>query len=305
MKTFLMNKIRILSLLPAGTEIVYLLGLEKYLIGISDDCDFPSQVKKLPRVTECLIDQNLTSKEIDDKVKILQHQGINISHLDQNILKDLRPNLILTQDICSVCAVSYTQVKKAARILDRETKIISLEPESVEDILDNILLIGESTGSRQQAQKVVKKLKKRIENCKLKIKNSKTRPRVLVIEWLEPVMVAGHWVPEMVVKAGGEMLITKPGEKSYTINLAQIKLDPGVLIISPCGFDIERTLKERKVIEDITQHFNNVRIYLVDGDSYMTRPGPRIVDGIEILSEIFYPEIFKRKYSYKSWVEYK
>lgn len=305
-KTFLMNNLRILSLLPAATEIVYLLGLEKYLVGVSDDCDSPPQVKKIPRVTECLIDQNLTSKEIDKKVKTLQHQGVNVSHLDENLLRDLKPNLILTQDICPVCAVSYTQVQKVARILDSNVKIISLEPESIEDILDNILLLGEVSGKNFKAKEVVESLKKRMEDCKLKIKNL-LKPKVLVVEWLDPIMVAGHWTPQMVQLAGGINLLTILGEVSKKIAKSSIKSsDPDILIISPCGFDIQRTLKERKLIYQITNSLpKKIKKYLVDGNSYMTRPGPRIIDGIEILAEIIHPQIFPRGYTKKDWIELK
>ena len=301
-----MSNLRILSLLPAATEIVYLLGLEKYLVGVSDNCDYPPQAKSLPKVTECQIDNNLTSRQIDEKVKSLGHRGINVSHLDEVRLKELKPNLILTQDICQVCAVSYTQVQRAARVLDGDTKIISLEPESVEDILDNILLIGEKTGKDKKAKKVLRNLKERLKNLDSKFMiHDSPKPKVLVVEWLDPIMIAGHWVPEMVEKAGGEMLITKVGEKSHTINLTQMKLNPDILIFSPCGFDTQRTLKERKVIKKIVKHFKNAKVYLVDGNSYMTRPGPRIVDGIEILAEILQAEVFLRKHSKKDWMEFK
>ncbi|MBI3309135.1 MAG: ABC transporter substrate-binding protein [Candidatus Melainabacteria bacterium] len=306
-----MNKLRILSLLPAATEMVYLLGLEKYLVGVSDDCDFPPQVKKLPKLTECLIDQNLTSKEIDKKVKNLKHQGINVSHLDEEMLKDLKPDLILTQDICPVCAISYTQVKKAARILDYDTKIISLEPESIEDILENIKVVGEFGGRKKEAVRVIEELRKRLDKVKRKIATGRTKwyiPRndsrkVLVIEWLDPIMIAGHWAPEMVEKAGGVNLVTKPGERSKIITINQIKvLKPDILIISPCGFDIDRTFKEKELISRIVRGIKGIRgAYLIDGNSYMTRPGPRIIDGIEILSEILHPQVFLRKHTKKDW----
>ena len=278
---------RILSLLPAATEMVYSLGLEKYLV---ED----------PKITSSPISNAMTSLEIDMAVKKLGHRGNGVFHIDQQKLKQLKPDLILTQELCEVCAVSFNQVKKSARILDSNVKIISLEPESVEDILENILLIGETTGSRQQARKVIKNLKNRLKIIDLRLKNLKNKPKVLVIEWLDPLMVAGHWVPQMVEMAGGEMLITKRGEKSRRINQAQLKINPDIVIIAPCGFDIKRTIKEKHLIRK-----NFSKVYLMDGDSYLTRPGPRIVDGIEILSEILYPEIFSRKHSKVDWVPFK
>ena len=277
---------RILSLLPAATEMVYSLGLEKYLV---ED----------PKITSSPISNAMTSLEIDMAVKKLGHRGNGVFHIDQQKLKQLKPDLILTQELCEVCAVSFNQVKKSARILDSNVKIISLEPESVEDILENILLIGETTGSRQQARKVIKNLKNRLKIIDLRLKNLKNKPKVLVIEWLDPLMVAGHWVPQMVEMAGGEMLITKRGEKSRRINQAQLKINPDIVIIAPCGFDIKRTIKEKHLIRK-----NFSKVYLMDGDSYLTRPGPRIVDGIEILSEILYPEIFSRKHSRVDWVTF-
>ena len=272
-----MKSLRILSLLPAATEIVYLLGLEKYLV---DDS----------KITSSAISNAMTSLEIDMAVKRLGHKGNGVFHIDQQKLKQLKPDLILTQELCEVCAVGFNQVKKAARVLDGKVKIISLEPESVEDILENILLVGEVTGYRLQAQKAAKKLKDRIKNIELRVKNKKSKQRVLVVEWLDPLMVAGHWVPQMVEMAGGQMLITKRGEKSRRINQAQLPINPDIVIIAPCGFDIDRTLKEKELIQKIVKLFN-AKVYLMDGNAYLTRPGPRVIDGIEILANILHPNL--------------
>lgn len=234
-----MKDLRILSLLPAATEIVYLLGLEKY--------------KVKPKVTSSDISNSMSSGEIDQRVKKGVHQGPGVFHIKKNLLKLLKPNLIITQELCKVCAIGFNQVKKAARVLDREVKIISLEPESVEDILENILLVGELSGKNKESILIVKNLKKRLEklNSKFFILNSK-KPKVLVIEWLDPIMVAGHWVPEMVELAGGESTLSA--------------LSPDILVIAPCGFDIQRTIQERQFIQNVLdrEHNENVRVYLVD-----------------------------------------
>lgn len=286
-----MKFLRILSLLPAATEIVYLLGLEKYLVGTSD------------QVISSLVSNNMSSKQIDQSVKKLIHKGPGVFHIKEEVLKKLKPNLILTQELCEVCAVGFNQVKKAARILDGEVKIISLEPESVEDILDNIILVGELNGKNKESRLVVKGLKKRLEklNSKFFILNSK-KPKVLVIEWLDPIMVAGHWVPEMVEKAGGKMLITRPGEKSRQISVGDLK-EVDILVISPCGFDIDRTIKERQLIVRVIQRLQGFqgRVYLMDGNAYLTRPGPRVIEGIEILGEVFHPDLFPRQHSKEDW----
>lgn len=283
-------------MLPAATEIVYLLSLEKYLVGVSHDCDYPPAVKKIPQLTTSPISTVMTSLEIDMAVRKLGHKGSGVFHINKNMLKRLKPDLIISQELCEVCAVGFNQIKKAARILDGDVKIISLEPESVEDILENILLVGQVTGYSIQANKVVKKLKRRIRNLKLDIKNS-TKPKVCVVEWLDPLMVAGHWVPEMVEMAGGENLVLKKGERSKYIKQSTLSaLNIDILIIAVCGFDIQRILKEKKLIKNLPGP-----VYLVDGNSYMTRPGPRIIDGIEILSEIIHPDIFTRKHLKKDW----
>ena len=293
-----MKSLRILSLLPAATEIVYLLGLEKYLVGVSHECDFPAEVKNKPKVTTSLVSNNMTSKEIDDKVKKVGHRGSGVFHIKEGVLKKLKPNLILTQELCEVCAITPPVILRSEggpSKRDKNLKIISLEPEGVEDILNNILLIGEATGRQKQAEKVVEKLKKRFEKVHRRLlplnqvqgRNDGKRPRVLIIEWLDPLMVAGHWVPEMVNIAGGVNLLTKPGERSKYININQILLsNPDILIISPCGFDIQRIIKEKPLIDRIVKKLpENVKVYLIDGNAYMTRPGPRVVDGIEILAK--------------------
>lgn len=302
------NNLRILSLLPAATEIVYLLGLEQYLVGVSHECDFPSQVKNLPKVSASPISNNMTSLQIDQAVKKLSHKGTGVFHIDEKILKRLKPNLILTQELCEVCAIGFNQVKKAARILDSDLKIISLEPESINDIFENILLVGESCGKSLKAREIIENLKKRLKviNSKLSTLTIK-KPKVLVIEWLDPIMVVGHWVPQMVEMAGGEMLLSKRGEKSKYLSNEDIKrLNPDILVISPCGFDIDRTLKERFKINDLRLMIENkkAKTYLIDGNVYMTRPGPRIINGIEILAEILHPKLFQKSYNQKDWVSF-
>lgn len=291
-------------MLPAATEIVYLLGLEKFLVGVSHECDYPPQVRKVPKVTSSPISNQMSSLEIDQEVKKIRHKGPGVFHINKNMLKRLKPDLIISQELCEVCAVGFNQIKKAARILDGDVKIISLEPESVEDILENILLIGESSGKSLESRKIVKALKNRLKilDSRLSVLATIKKPKVCVVEWLDPLMVAGHWVPEMVEVAGGQNLISKKGEKSRYIQKSDLfKSSYDIVIIAPCGFDIQRTIKEKQLIQNILDREYNGKIYLIDGNSYMTRPGPRIMDGIEILSEIIHPEIFPRKHLKKDW----
>ncbi len=324
---------RILSLLPAATEIIYLLGLEKYLVGVSHECDFPKQALKLPKITSSPVSNDLSSLEINNEVAKLKHKGSGVFHIDEQKLRHVKPNLILTQELCDVCAISWTQVKKASKILSSvipenivsqgssidsgsqairndnfSLQIISLEPESIKDILENILLIGEFSRRSQESKKIVASLKKRLKNLDSRLKTVVTyKPKVLIIEWLDPLMVAGHWVPEMVEKAGGINLITTKGQKSYPIIIDQIvKSAPDILIFAPCGFDIKRTLKEKVLIKKITKKLptTNYQLYLMDGNAYLTRPGPRIIDGMEIFSEIFHPHISPKKHSFNDWIDF-
>ncbi len=280
---------------------------------MTDECDYPFQVKKIPQVTSSTISNNLTSKQINKKVALSKHRGLGISHLDPGILKTLNPNLILTQELCEVCAIPYTEVKKATKILDDSLKIISLEPESIEDIFENILEIAKATKSTKKAHKLVKTLKERLDNINTQLKksNTATKPQILLLEWLDPAMVAGHWSPQMIKLAGGKMLITKPGQKSSSLTNSQIKSsNPDILIIAPCGFSIKRTLEEKNLIDKIIKTLKsspavkNKQIFLMDGNAYLTRPGPRIIDGVEILSQIIHPQIFNKSFKNSDYQPY-
>lgn len=286
--------------------MVYLLGVEKSLVGISRDSDFPKEVQKIPKLTQSIISNKLSSGEIDRVVKLYKHKGQSVFHINKKLLKKLNPSLILTQELCPVCAPSFTDARKACKILKTSYSLVSLEPHTVDDIFENIKTIGEYTNSQDTAKQKIINLKKRINNIKIKIKTAK-RPSVLIVEWLNPIMASGHWVPQMIELAGGRSLISKVGEKSRRVLWSDVPLnDPDILIIAPCGFDIKRTKKEINLITKRSgfknlKAYNNKNIYLVDGDSFLTRPGPRIVDGIEILAEIFHPNIFKRKYPKIAW----
>ncbi len=295
---------KIISLVPAATEMVCLLGLKRSLIGISDDNDYPSSVLSLPKITTTTINGNLSSLEIDKKVRTAKHRGSSVFHINRGLLAQFAPDLILTQELCPVCAPAYTDIEKAARKVLQNTKIISLDPHSISDILDNIQEVAKATNA--SAIQAINDLKHRLFRIKKKLVDVR-KTSVLIIEWLDPLMIAGHWVPEMVEKAGGRMLIAKKKEKSKGILWEDVlELDPDTIIIAPCGFSIARTLEE---IEFITKQkgfmqlksYKNKQIFLVDGNAYLTRPGPRVIDGVEILAQIFHPDIFPRSYPSTSW----
>lgn len=301
------QNLRIISLLPAATEMVCLLGLQDLLVGISHDSDYPRSITRLPKITTTVIDQSLPSREIDKKIRESNHRGQSVFHIDKKQLAELAPNLILTQELCPVCAPSFSSVEKAAKLISSSATIISLEPHFIEDMFQNIKTIAKHTDSVKQAEKAISKLRKRLGSISNKLQYITTEPSVLIIEWLDPLMIAGHWVPEMVKKAGGMMPLAKPGEKSRKVSWEEIlHIDPDIIIFAPCGFDIKRAFREadlitkRKGFTDL-KAYKAGNIFFVDGNSYFTRPGPRIIDGIEILSEILYPSIFHRTHSIQSW----
>jgi iron complex transport system substrate-binding protein len=286
---------RIASLLPSATEMVCALGLAEDLVGISHDCDYPPQIAGTPVLSQAIVTSTLPSGEIEARVRRAVHRGNSVYHLDAEQLAELRPELILTQELCSVCAPSYTLVKQAAKVLDTETKIVSLEPLGLLDILENLLLVGELTGHRARAATIVEDLRDRIDRVRDAVAGLPKR-RVACIEWLEPLYVAGHWVPEMVAIAGGRDVLGKTREPSFMASWEDVvAAAPETLIIMPCGFDVARTREEIHLLTDRPEWqrlpaVQDKQVYLTDATSYFNRPGPRIVTGLEILATIFHPQ---------------
>lgn len=285
---------RIVSLLPSATEIVCTLGLADALVGISHDCDYPPEIRSRPILSQAVVTTDLPSGQIETRIRGQIHRGMSVYHLDEEQLARLRPDLILTQELCQVCAPSYTLVKQAAKILEAEARIASLEPTGLDGILDNILLVGEMTSTLDRAEMVVAGLRRRIEAVRAAVSGS-PRPSVACIEWLDPIYVGGHWVPEMVEIAGGTDLFGQAGEPSFTVEWDRIvEARPDVVVVMPCGFDVPRTrrevhlLTERRGWHDLPAVCSG-RVHLTDASAYFNRPGPRIVTGLEILASILHP----------------
>lgn len=289
---------RICSFLPSATEIVYALGLEENLVGVTHECDWPPEAKGKPRVVGSLIKpEDLTSSEIDRVVSENYRAGKSMYIVDRETLVEANPDLILTQELCDVCAVSGNEVVEAVRVLGHEIQIISLEPRTLDGILDTIMIVGEATQRREQAERLVNDLRLRIEAVRSLLREERDRPRVFCMEWLDPPYTAGHWIPEMVEIAGGECGFGKTGEPSFRVSWDEIlSFAPQVLILMPCGFNIERTLKEIDVLTS-NEYWHRIpavkkgHVYLVDANSYFSKSGPRVVDGLEILARILHPEI--------------
>lgn len=293
---------RIVSLLPSTTEIVCALGLEDALVGITHECDYPPSVVDKPRLTSSRIShETMTSKEIDHAVRSqlahLDGHG-SIYDLDETRLRELKPDLILTQELCEVCAVSYKTVERAARMFAGDVQVVSLEPNTIGDIFDNLRMVGELTGRKNEADKLVGELDTRLERVRNATARLDRRPRTLMLEWLEPAFAPGHWVPEQVEIAGGDQAFGKAGQRSVTTTAEEITAyAPEVIVLIPCGYykeDILRQLPSASLPagwKDLPA-VRSGEVWATDATSYFSRPGPRVVEGVEILARILHPEVF-------------
>jgi iron complex transport system substrate-binding protein len=294
---------RIVSLLPSLTEICYALGLGNQLVAVTHECDYPAQARSLPHITRSILPPDLhDSAEIDRQVKMAIEQGKALYELDVDTLKALQPDLILTQELCHVCAVSYDDVKAIASQLEPAPKVVSIEPHTLDDVLDSIEQIGRLTGRQATAGAVVGALRNRLELVRGHVERTEHRQRVVCLEWLDPPMVAGHWVPEMVHLAGGIDPIGRPGEPSFEITWQDvIDAAPDTIVLMPCGYGLEDAVAEAGQLADaaddlpaaleVVPAVKDDHVYAVDGSGYFNRPGPRVIAGVEILAGILHAEL--------------
>jgi iron complex transport system substrate-binding protein len=304
---------RIVSLLPSATEIVFALGLGDQLVGRTHECDYPPEVEDVPVVTADLtLGAAGSSREIHDRITDALHGGSSIYRLDAEMLADLRPDVVLTQELCDVCAVSYREVSAAVRAMDGDTNVVSLEPHSIEGILNTISTVGAFTEAEDEAVGLIELLRERlaaIENLGLerRLQGIPAR-RVVVLEWLDPPFASGHWVPEMVRRAGGWELLGREGERSTETTWERVRqVDPEQLILALCGFDASRAARELEEAElpewfDGSAAVRDGGLFAVDGSGLFSRPGPRIVEGIATLAELFDPEGFAGSGPFGSWI---
>jgi iron complex transport system substrate-binding protein len=293
---------KIVSLLPSATEIVCALGLEENLVGITHECDFPASLAGKPHLTASRIShETMTSREIDHAVRAQLDGHGSIYDLNTALLQEINPDLIITQELCEVCAVSYQTVEKAARRYAADAQVVSLEPNTLADIFDNVRLVGELTNTAERAEKVVADLQKRLDKIRTGIAEAETNPklkRVFMLEWLEPPFSPGHWVPEQVAVAGGVALLGEAGKKSVTTTYEAIfESKPETIVMIPCGYytsDILRQLENTFFPSEWREipAVQNGEVWALDATSYFSRPAPRVVDGAEILAKIFHPQIF-------------
>jgi len=289
---------RVCSLLPSATEILYAIGMGDSVAGVSHECDFPADAAKKPHLIQPRLRLDVTAAEMDRQVSELIARGESIYLVDAELLKSLAPDLIVTQDLCHVCTASPDDLAAALARFAKPPRVLSLTPHTLADVWEDIRRVGEATHRSREAQSLAIALEQKIAAIEARTARVATRPRVLCLEWLDPYYVGGHWVPEMVAKAGGEDVLGRAGEPSFRVSAGQIaESRADVIVVMPCGYAKDRVAAECRV-EDFPAEWNDLpamrerRIFAVDANSYFSRPGPRLADGVALLAHLVHPDLF-------------
>lgn len=286
---------RIVSLLPSATEMVCAVGAADELVGISHECDYPAAIASRAVLTSARIGPLRSSRAIDDAVRAVVKDALSIYSVDERKLAELAPDVIVTQDLCEVCAVSLDDVRAAvARLAHRErVDIVSLSPTRLDDVWNDVVTVADALGRRPRGLAVRADLEARIEAIAARARTAPSRPRVASIEWLAPVMLGGTWMPELIDLAGGTAPGVRAGAPAPTVTLAELAaLAPEVVLVKPCGFGVARTFEERSLVETIAAAVPDARVYVTDGNAFFNRPGPRLVESLEILAACVHPGLF-------------
>ena len=299
---------RIVTLLPSATEIVCALGFEAELVGRSHECDYPPSVGRLPALTEAKFNPEGTSAEIDQRVKKIVADALSVYRVDAPKLRELRPDVIVTQSQCEVCAVSESDVEAAvAEWLGKRPRIVSLAPYGLDDVFTDMQRVADALGASARGVELVARLRQRLAAIAGKARDASLRPGIATIEWIDPMMAAGNWMPTLVEMAGGTNLFGTAGEHSPWMKFDDLAAkDPDVILISPCGFNMDRAAKD---LPALTKHaewprlkaVRNRQVFMADGNQYFNRPGPRIAESLEILAEIVHPELFRFGHEGSGW----
>ena len=299
---------RIVSLLPSATEIVCALGYGDRLVGRSHECDHPASVLDLPICSRPRIRVDVSGEAINRSVTEIVSQGLSVYEIDEETLRSLAPDFIVTQTQCEVCAVSEQDVERAVREwLDGQGEIVSLDPNRLEDVWADILRVADAFGNHRNGVDVVTALRERMAAIAEAVPRGERKPRVAVIEWIEPLMAAGNWMPELVEMAGGENLFGEAGRHSPWMSFEELRdADPDVIVVTPCGFDLARTRGEMRALVEregwnALAAVRNGRVYLADGHQFFNRPGPRLVESLEILTEMLEPERAGARHRDRAW----
>ncbi|MDZ4836683.1 MAG: cobalamin-binding protein [Candidatus Melainabacteria bacterium] len=307
---------RIVSLIASSTEIVHALGMSEYMVGRSHECDYPQSIKNLPICTGPKFQTDGSSYEIDQRVKAIVQESLSVYKVYAEVLEELKPSHIITQAQCEVCAVSLKDVEDAAcHLISSQPQIVSLQPDCLEDIWTDIGKVAQALTISEQGETLIATLRQRIAKIEKQaseiVSKSNHKPTVAVVEWIEPLMAAGNWMPELVELAGGENLFGIAGKHSPWMEWKElVEKDPDVIIVTPCGFDNERTMKEMHLIAqqpgyDQLKAVKNNRVYVADGNQYFNRPGPRVVESLEMMAEMIHPESFNFGHEGAGWILYK
>lgn len=299
---------RIVSLIPSATEMVCALGWEEQLVGRSHECDYPPEVKRLPVCTRPKFATDGTSYEIDQRVKAIVQEALSVYRVEADLLRQLRPSHIITQTQCEVCAVRLQDVEQAvSELTASKPTIVSLKPNTLEGIWTDIQRVADALDAPARGRQLIQGLQNRIMPIAKKAQTLDARPRVALIEWIEPLMAAGHWMPELIEMAGGVSLFGEAGKPSPWITWEQLReADPDVILVLPCGFDLPRSREEMPALTQkpgwsSLKAVRSRRVYLTDGHQYFNRPGPRLVESLEILAEVLHPAVFPFGHQGTGW----
>lgn len=300
---------KIVTLIASATEIVSALGCAKQLVGISHECDYPPEILHLPRCTSTKFPTEVSSREIDKSVKDIVSEGLSVYRVDSEALRSLTPDIIITQTQCEVCAVSLKDVEAAVcETVAAHAKIVSLHPDALADIWKDIRSVANALGIVPRGEELVKNLQNRIKDIAERARDLPRRS-VAYIEWIDPLMAGGNWMPELIELAGGKNLFGEAGKHSPWMTIDQlVNADPDVIVVAPCGFDIKRSLSELPVLTK-TQEWQglaavkNSKVFVADGNQFFNRPGPRVVESLEILAELIHPENFDFGHRNNGWVK--
>jgi iron complex transport system substrate-binding protein len=293
---------RICSLLPSATEIAYAIGLGDSILGVSHECDFPAAAATKPSLLRPRVDPQAPPAEIDRQVSEIIARGESIYAVDAELLASLSPDLILTQDLCHVCAASPDDLATALTRFPKLPQVLSLTPRSLGEVWDDVRRVGEATGRRREADALAAALEERVAAIAATAAQAKSRPRVLCLEWLDPYYVGGHWVPEMVSMAGGEDVLGRLREPSFRVSGEQIiEARPDVIVVMPCGYNLARAASELRIEalplgSEMLPAIREGRLFAVDANAYFSRPGPRLADGVALLAHLIHPGLFPSGY---------
>ncbi len=281
---------RIVSLVPHATELLFALGLGEQIVAVTHECDYPLQALERRRVTRDVLPPGLSAGEIDAAVRERTLAGEAIYELDSGALAEAEPDLIVTQELCPVCAVSYDEVAAIARELPTQPRVIALDPKTLGETLGDVRTLAEATGSRERGVELIAEASARIDRVKLAVRG-RERVRVVALEWLDPVYVAGHWTPQMIELAGGEDVLGLAGEHSEVVTWEQVAAArPQIVVVMPCGYDAPRAHEEALKFAERLAGLGAARIVAVNASAYFSRPGPRLIDGVELLAHVLHPE---------------